>query len=275
MKKNYILTLITLCSFFAYAQNYELGIVHISNYDFKIVAIPDFNSSGNTDASDIGFTLVLPTGNVDATNPTGLLTARTWSISQYDATFLSGLGLGDGTKDVFLFNLPPGQSLFSHTSGQQIDLVSFTITGSPTDDEVYFLLNNDPIALGAGNVLDSFFNSNIDETSTQDYFSNPAAGLDSFTFSTLSVSDVDKPLNDISIYPNPVNDVLNIKCFNTSEIEAVKVHTMDGKLIHHYKEFNSHQSIIKLDTSTLSYGMYFITIDSANSESITFKVMVN
>ena len=46
----------------------SFGIVNTSGYNFKIVAIPDFDSTGNTDVSNIGFTLMLPAGAADAMN---------------------------------------------------------------------------------------------------------------------------------------------------------------------------------------------------------------
>jgi hypothetical protein len=265
MKNYYLLFIITLSGLLVKAQGYELGIVHISQYDFKVVAIPDFTSSGNTDISDIGFTMVLPSGNTDVINQMGLLTARTWSVQEFDAAFLTGQGLGDGTKDVFQFNLPPGQSLVSHTAGQQIDLVSFTIDNMPTTGEMYFLLNSDPIATGAGGVLDSFYNSNIDATTTQDYFSGLAAGMDNFMFSTLSVNEISLMDNFVSVYPNPVSDIINIK----TNLEIVKVELFDilGKQVLNAEVTN------QLKINQFKAGVYFLKVHTANN-SITRKIII-
>ena len=264
MKKLYPFLILTLISYIGFAQSYDLGIIHISNYDFKVVAIPDFDSAGNTDISDVGFTLVLPAGNVDIVNPVGLLTARPWTADQYDATFLTGLGLGDGTKDVYQFNMPPGQSILSHTTGQQIDLVSFSVTNSPTSDEMYFLLNSDPIALGAGNVLDSFYNSNIDETTTQDYFSTPAPGLDSFMFSTLTVEDNVLTDNSVSVYPNPASQFINID--TEQQISNIEIFDILGKLV--LKTKNT-----RIDVRNFQSGLYLMNIYAEKSK-ITKKIVV-
>ena len=90
MKHLYFI-LTVLISLTTLGQSYELGLVHNSGYNFKIVAIPDFTSSGDTDISDVGFTLMLPAGVADTTNPVTSLAVRTWNISQFDVSFLTSL----------------------------------------------------------------------------------------------------------------------------------------------------------------------------------------
>lgn len=265
MKNYYLIYTFFFATIFCSAQSYEFGIIHISDYDFKVIAIPDFDSAGDTDISDVGFSLILPTGSVDVTNPVGLLTARTWTVQEFDAAFLDGLDLGDGSQDVFQFNLPPGQSLLSHTSGQQIELVSFTITNSPVTGEMSFLLNNDPIATGAGGVLDSFYNSNIDATTTQDYFSAPASGFDSFMFSTLSVDDFTLDDSTIQIYPNPASDYINIS--TTSTIQSVEMFDVLGKKVKYLKNSN------KVDARSLQSGIYIVKIYT-DKGNIAKKILV-
>ncbi|MGB5364360.1 MAG: hypothetical protein WBN17_13760, partial [Aureibaculum sp.] len=133
---------------------YTFGIEHLSNNDFKIVAIPRIESMDN-DISVIGFTLMLPAGIADIINESGLLGGRVWTVQEFDAAFLSGMGLGDGTRDAFQFNLPAGQTILSHTANQQFDLVSFQVNNLPNSGVISFLLNDDPIAIGTGGVLDS------------------------------------------------------------------------------------------------------------------------
>ncbi|PWK18563.1 T9SS type A sorting domain-containing protein [Xanthomarina spongicola] len=263
MKNYYLISAIFLTTLFCSAQNYELGIVHISNYDFKVVAIPDFDSVGNTDISDIGFTIVLPSGSVDVVNPVGLLTARTWTVQQFDATFLTGQGLGDGSKDVFQFNLPPGQSILAHASGQQIDLVNFQVTNDPVSGQMNFLLNSDPITMGAGGVLDSFYNSNIDATTTQDYFSMPNAILDNFMFSTLSVDSLQDSSYELQVFPNPVSKNLNIISKLSGTFMLIDA---NGKEIFNGSIKNGRNTI---DLSRLNSGIYFIRFN--NDSNITIR----
>ena len=265
MKNIYTLVCFTLISIIGFAQNYEFGLVHISNYDFKVVAIPDFTSAGDTDVSDIGFTLVLPAGGVSVINQVSSLSGRTCNLSEFNAAFLTGQGLGDGTKDVFQFNIPPGQSLFSHTTGQQIDLVSFQISNNPTTDEMYFLLNTDPIATGSGGVLDSFYNSNIDATTTQDYFSGIATGMESFPFSSLSVNEYDELKQGILIYPNPTKEYINIS--TSLALDKVEIYDLLGNHILNTLETT------QIKVKHLPTGIYLIKV-YATIGTLTKKIVI-
>ncbi|WP_055443796.1 T9SS type A sorting domain-containing protein [Lacinutrix himadriensis] len=265
MKKYYLLLTLAFISYFGFAQNYNLGIVHISNYDFKIIAIPDFTSTGDTDVSDIGFTIVLPTGVADATSPIGLLSARPWTVQEFDAAFLTGIGLGDGSKDVFQFNLPPGQSVLAHNVGDQIDLVRFSVTNSPTSGNMSLLLNSDPIAMGAGGVLDSFYNTNLG-SGTLDYFLMPQAGLDSFIFTTLSTENSILDTNSIQIYPNPADTILNISISDNTSISSITLYNLLGKKV-------LTTTAKTIDVSSFQTGMYLLKIETEKGQ-VTKRIVI-
>ena len=256
MNKIYIKLVLSLMPLLSMSQGYQFGIVHIENYDFKIVAIPDFDATENTDISDIGFTLVLPAGEANVVTPLGLLTGRTWTVQEFDASFLTSIGLGDNTKDVFQFNLPPGQSLITHSSGELIDLVSFQISNAPTSEDMFFLLNSDPIAIGASGVLDSFYNSDIDGagvgSGTVDYFSGIMEGMETFIFSE-TLSDVEYSLleNMISVYPNPVTDYINV----SSTLNIYKI-----ELYNNLGQFILKSNLTHIDLSFLETGVYFLRV---------------
>ncbi|OUS02139.1 hypothetical protein A9Q86_05675 [Flavobacteriales bacterium 33_180_T64] len=268
MKKYYILAYLLLLSISIHAQGYQFGLIHNTGYNFKVVAIPDFTSSGNTDVSDIGFALVLPTGMADIINQNSLLVGRTWTVQQFDATFLNGLGLGDGTKDVFLFNVPPGQSLLSHNSGDQIDLIDFDVSNMPISDEMSFLLNSDAIATGASGVLDSFYNSNIDTTSTQDYFLGIAVGQESFSFNTLSIEEIELNIDNISLYPNPATDIVQIRIpFDITNIEIEIYDSLGKQILLNLSENNT------INVRSLKSGLYLVSI-LTEDKKITKKLIV-
>ena len=77
--------------------------------------------------------------------------------------------------------------------------------------------------------------------------------------------------NNISIYPNPATDVLNIKVKNgvsESDIQSISIYGIKGELISktlHYKQ--------NIDIKNLSKGMYFVKIISDTFE-VTKKLMV-
>ena len=101
--------------------------------------------------------------------------------------------------------------------------------------------------------------------------------INDIILSTLSVDQTEFS-NGISIFPNPVNDVLNIKLNSSqSEIEHIKVFTIDGKLVQQYNAnaISLNDNLIRLDTSKLDQALYFVTITSTKNELATFKMIVN
>lgn len=236
----------------------------MSNYDFKVVAIPNFDSSGNTNISDVGFTIMLPAGNVDVSGEIGLLESRTWTVNQFNATALMSLG-GDGTEDGFLFNLSPGQVLLAHANEEQIDLVSFSITNMPTNGIIRILLNSETIAINAAGALDSFYNSNIDATSTDDYFGGIAGGLGSFTFSLLGTED-DRGLGSIQIYPNPTKGLFYIDG-DVTKLKGINIYSMTGQ---HVMELKDRFRAINI--SSLQAGIYFVKMHTSDATA-TFKII--
>ena len=266
MKTYYTTFIISLMALLCTAQGYEFGIVHISNYDFKIVAIPNFDSAGDTDVADVGFTLMLPAGNADVTNITSVLGGKPTVLNDVlDATGLNALSLGDGTRDLFflvLSNVP--SAIFSHTNGQQIDLLSFQVSNMPVSGEISILLNNDPIAIGLVTSVDSFYNSNIDATTTQDYFSGLASGMESFDFSILGIED-NLLLNSINVYPNPASDIIYIS--SSINIEAIKMFDVLGKQV-----LTSYENK-ELKVDHLQSGIYFLKLFT-NNGSATKKIII-
>lgn len=247
---------------------YSFGIVHLNNYDFKIVAITHFDSEKNTDVSDIGFTLLLPTGITNIINEVGLLDGRVWTIQEFDASYLLGEGLGDGTRDAFQFNLPVGQSIFSHAYEQQIDLISFTVSNLPMAGELSLLPNDDAIAIGIGGVLDSFYNSIISiESSTpmQDNFYQIYNGMGVFPFSTLDIENFEL-LNSLNVYPNPSSEYINIE--SKLELNKISLHNILGE-----KVLESMQTK-HINVRELSAGIYFLNLFVNNQNIGTKKVII-
>jgi len=259
MKNFYTITIAILLASISYAQSYEFGIKHISDNHFKIIAIPDFDSDaygdvdGNIDASDIGFTLVNETGMGIVITKTADDFRNTWDLTPYDATFMTNQGVGDGTKDIVQFNLPPGQQFYSHAAGDEIALVSFDVDNMPATTSMYIMLNNDPINVNAGNIFESFFNTalNTDNYDTQNYFTGLVAGMESFDFSTLTINDL--ALVNFNYYPNPVKDELHVTA--NENINQISIYNMLGQEV-----INIAPAALttKINTANLTNGTYFI-----------------
>lgn len=74
-------------------------------------------------------------------------------------------------------------------------------------------------------------------------------------------------LQQFSVYPNPVADVLKFKGL-TKKDQNVKIYSVDGKLINQQK-INADE----INVSSLSSGNYFITVGGAEAQSRSVKVI--
>ena len=249
--RNFYTFIITITfSITGVSQGYEFGIVHNSDFNFSIVAVPSFDAT-DTDISDIGFTLMLPAGNADITN-LSQFSGRNWTANQVTATQLTGLGLGDGTRDAFIVNLPPGQTILSHSISTPFVLLTFDVSNSPTSGLLEILLNTDPIAQGLSGVADSFYNSNIDNTSTQDYYAGVVSGQENFMLETLTIDAIEVEPYTISVYPNPTIDILHVS--TNLEVQKLILYDILGKQITTLKNSKS------MTVEHLRSGVYFIKI---------------
>lgn len=262
MKNIYTLIITITFAYSGFSQGYEFGIVHNSNHNFSIVAVPSFDAT-DTDISDIGFALLLPAGDADVIN-VSQFNGRNWTTNQVTAAQLTGLSLGDGTRDAFIMNLPPGQTVLSHSADTPFVILTFDVSNSPTSGLLEILTNTDPIAQGLGGVADSFYNSNIDSTTTQDYFAGLVSGQEFFMLETLGINDVELENYTIAVYPNPAIDMLNV----TTDLEVLKLTLYDilGKKV---ASINHSKS---MTVEHLRSGAYFLKIETTKG-SVTKKII--
>nr|WP_321243864.1 T9SS type A sorting domain-containing protein [uncultured Psychroserpens sp.] len=87
------------------------------------------------------------------------------------------------------------------------------------------------------------------------YMANAVLGVDEY-FST----------NEISVYPNPTHDILNIKLANTNDLpDAYKVYNMLGQIV--TSKTITQVDDLKIQTNTLSNGVYYIELTKENNSS--------
>ena len=67
----------------------------------------------------------------------------------------------------------------------------------------------------------------------------------------------------MSIYPNPVNDILNIS-FDSKELAHATLMDISGVIVTEFDILNGESS---LNTSSMSEGIYFMNIKSGNGVS--------
>ena len=83
---------------------------------------------------------------------------------------------------------------------------------------------------------------------------------------TLSVDD-NAFNNELLIYPNPVQNILQISNLNNTVIDTIEVFDIQGRLV---KQFNSFEtnSTLNLDISELKAAIYLVRINSGNTSNV-------
>jgi PKD repeat protein len=82
--------------------------------------------------------------------------------------------------------------------------------------------------------------------------------------STAGITEINN--SDISIYPNPANDIVNIK-LKQSKINAIKITSIIGTQI----DANLNKSNNTIDLTHLNAGTYFLSVTTDNDDVITTR----
>ncbi|MEM6721693.1 MAG: T9SS type A sorting domain-containing protein [Bacteroidota bacterium] len=88
-------------------------------------------------------------------------------------------------------------------------------------------------------------------------------GLDSQLLSTPEVS-----FSDVQLYPNPVEDMLNIT--DTTNIKSLEVYSIQGQVM-----LTQKSNFATVDMSNLQTGLYFVRLTDSANNSNTFKIVKN
>lgn len=101
-------------------------------------------------------------------------------------------------------------------------------------------------------------------------FSDPSQGLllvdDVAIDLSISVADIEK--SNVSIYPNPATNLVNIK--SIEDVENVKIYNMSGSLVY---EESYQTNEINLETSSLTTGAYMLVLET-KKETIRRKLII-
>lgn len=85
-----------------------------------------------------------------------------------------------------------------------------------------------------------------------------------------SIEDFIYTEKSFSVYPNPVRNFLNIELNNYEEIQTVEIYNMLGKVIERFILEDANK-IQKIDLSSLTEGMFFISLLDNNNNLIETK----
>jgi hypothetical protein len=94
--------------------------------------------------------------------------------------------------------------------------------------------------------------------------------IDSQILSTLKIEDF-KPLHNVDIYPNPTQNVLNLK-FDINRSVKIKMYDQLGKEVYH-QNFSSNLNL-EINLGGLSKGLYILyLVDDENQQFKTYKIV--
>lgn len=156
---------------------------------------------------------------------------------------------GEGACNNFngVFNISP----------YEINAISFNNTNDDCDIQSHNSFENDYF----GFISEWFlYTINQESDGLTLYLDTPL--MSGLTFKEFPLSITDNNHFKVKIYPNPTSNTLYISSENTV-IETISIYSITGKKV--FKSTNESNSI---DVSSLSKGMYFIEISSANGKSV-------
>jgi hypothetical protein len=259
MNKKILLLICLFTGLAINAQSYTFSLVQnggVSSYNFSITATPDYTNDvvPYPTVQQLGFTILLPDGFGTA-NLTGI-TGGTYNTTENNGDFPAP----DNGKDARIMTATfPISDLGSHTAGVPITIATFDVTGTPTTGSLELLDNGSVLAGLVGGAWDSFFNveptGNPLASATDLYVAQ--SGMTSFAFNTLTTTSTE--LDKVSIYPNPVKNILNIKGLD-NVLEKAVIYNVNGQ-----KVITQTSNLETINTSELTTGIYFVQLESTNS----------
>lgn len=269
MKKNYIMLFILVLNLNIKAQNMNYSLDYIGtnsgtgNIEIALVATPDFTEQ-NGNSADMGAVVSISGGGYLLPTNTGFVNNCVFTppatnvcdyaipATEWDATYLTGPSSSSGGRYVYQLLRTPGVTnvFFDAESGTPIIMAVFQIAGNPTSGDIVLLENTDPLISTEPN--ENYLNINyVSATggSTADVLG--VTDTSPILFSVLNTSDFE--VDDIKIYPNPTNGLINIKGINDSY--DVELFNISGQKVIQMKKVNDFY-----DMSNLENGIYFMKI---------------
>lgn len=139
-----------------------------------------------------------------------------------------------------------------------------TLLGSQA--KVWNTINNsDVFRIGIGVGGEFWFNGAIDDLKIYNYVLTDTEISNLYSNNTLSSSNFSQNNLEVALYPNPVNDVLNIE--TVLDIQSVEIYNIQGQ-----KVLSSNQK--QINVSSLAAGMYMVRIQDTDNNIATKKVVI-
>ena len=169
------------------------------------------------------------------------------------------------------FTQTPVLNVWKHivcTYEQTTSTVSIYINGISVASIPYFSMNtanNGILYLGSlFGETGSTYIGYVDDLQIYNYALSQAEVTSLYTNNTLSSSDFSQNNLEVALYPNPVNDLLNIE--TALELQSVEIYNIQGQ-----KVLSSNQK--QINVSDLAAGMYMVRIQDTDNAIATKKIV--
>lgn len=260
MKKILPLLLALLFASVINAQNsYTFSLVNNGNYSYSVTATPNYaKTTPFPTVSQLAFTIMLPDG-VTIGPVTGIASA-TYTQALFDN--LDSISGAVGLDAILISNnFDPRESLGEHVINQPITIATFSVLGSPLTGNIT-LLDNSSALVAASSQFASFFLAEKTGSNTLPAANEYEMQSGDVTFLLFVLNTESNELEGTSIYPNPVNNVLNIKGLET-DLNQVTIYTLSGQRV-----LTQTSNLETINTSALAQGVYFVELRSKNAVKI-------
>lgn len=160
-------------------------------------------------------------------------------------------------------------SLYNVTDDKE--LTSTAVTNLPSGTAVKLMLSYTALAIDQGDVFQLRFVDAFDGNTSRNFSIDNASineAVISTDLSTLSIEDTILNKN-ISVYPNPVSNVLNIEGNDVVSIKNMMILDITGKPVYNGAFIKS------LNVSSFSRGMYLLRLESETGGVVVRKVIFN
>lgn len=229
----------------------------------KFVAPRIAQQFGITGAATLNpFNLLTPANNTTAIiyEDTTIEYTISWQKSA-DAAAAPG-----ATGYVFLLDLADGDFEDPIVTDELTDTTSFTVA----NNDIYDLLVD--LNVPAGDTA----NLKWMVVAVNDYFARGSSAVYNVNFvrnSTVGINEADYS-NFLAVYPNPAKSELNIKMSDAkSPMSQIVILDIMGREVMSMNELNTHNQ--KMNVSSLSTGIYFVNIKTANGGTATKRFVIN
>ncbi|MFC6267395.1 LamG-like jellyroll fold domain-containing protein [Frigoriflavimonas asaccharolytica] len=251
------------------------------------VAGRDSNSQMALQTNNFGRSAIIPNLPVGTVSRTVSIWYKVTGTSANNTLFVYGAGSGESAYGVSFnttntwYNFAWNTSTsFSNASndGQWHHLVTTFDSSKTTKMYVDGVLKNTVVQNGwntstSGNVFwlagqfgnSSPFNGAVDDLKIYNYALTQAQVTALFTNATLATTENTIKTKDISIYPNPAKDFVNIQSEN--KVQTVEIYNMAGQKVLETRE-------MKINTSNLKPGVYMVKIKDVDNQISSQKLII-